>query len=366
MLTITSPHNPTLKLIRSLDEKRNRQEHQLFVAEGRQVLERARAEGWEPVYLLTSAYCEPWGEAALMKVDDKIMGQVSAQKNPPDRIGVFRQRWADTVRPEGVWVALEDMRDPGNLGTILRGADAAGCHAVIVCDPVTDIFNPNVVRASTGVLFSVPLVVEESPRVRAWLREKGVRAVATTPAAATIYSAADLRGPLAVVMGSEQYGLSEFWLKEADLPVRMLQEQLIRDAWAPAAVVPLWDTPWYADDWAERQLQLLDEPELVGSDGHLAEPFARPLDPRSGSTERQEALWSGMVHPDGQGGFQITLDPALAIAAGGNGARTWPLITLEPGLNRWLQDLDRPTPARLLGCANPWGPWLRASRLAPD
>jgi hypothetical protein len=152
----------------------------------------------------------------------------------------------------------------------------------------------------------------------------------------------------------------------ADLPVRRLQEQLIRDAWAPAAVVPLWDTPWYADDWAERQLQLLDEPELVGSDGHLAEPFARPLDPRSGSTERQEALWSGMVHPDGQGGFQIRLDPAPALEAGGNGARTWPLITLEPGLNRWLQDLDRPTPARLLGCANPWGPWLRASRLAPD
>ncbi|MCP9805135.1 FAD-dependent oxidoreductase [Cyanobium sp. T1B-Tous] len=152
----------------------------------------------------------------------------------------------------------------------------------------------------------------------------------------------------------------------ADLPVRSLQEQLIRDTWAPAAVVPLWDTPWYADDWAERQVQLLDAPELVGSDGLLAEPFARHLDPRSGSTEPQEALWSGMVHPDGQGGFQITLDPALAIAAGGNGARTWPLITLEPGLNRWLQDLDRPTPARLLGCANPWGPWLRASRLAPD
>ena len=76
-------------------------------------------------------------------------------------------------------------------------------------------------RASTGVLFSVPLVVEESARVRAWLRERGVRAVATTPAATTDYSAADLRGPLAIVMGSEQYGLSDFWLKEADLPVRI-------------------------------------------------------------------------------------------------------------------------------------------------
>ena len=92
---------------------------------------------------------------------------------------------------------------------------------MIVCDPVTDIFNPNVVRASTGVLFSVPLVVEESARVQAWLKEKHIRTIATTPAAETLYTAADLRGPLAVIMGSEQYGLSEFWLQHADLPVRI-------------------------------------------------------------------------------------------------------------------------------------------------
>ena len=84
---------------------------------------------------------------------------------------------------------------------------------MIVCDPVTDIFNPNVVRASTGVLFSVPLVVEESAAVPDWLKDARIRTVATTPAAEKIYSDADLRGPLAVVMGSEQYGLSEFWLK---------------------------------------------------------------------------------------------------------------------------------------------------------
>ena len=116
---------------------------------------------------------------------------------------------------------VEAIEKPGNLGTILRSADAAGCDAVIVCDPVTDIFNPNVVRASTGVLFSVPLVVEESARVFAWLREKKIRAIATTPSATTLYTAADLRGPLAIIMGSEQYGLSEFWLKQADLPVRI-------------------------------------------------------------------------------------------------------------------------------------------------
>jgi TrmH family RNA methyltransferase len=118
-------------------------------------------------------------------------------------------------------LVVEAIEKPGNLGTILRSADAAGCDAVIVCDPVTDIFNPNVVRASTGVLFSVPLVVEESSRVCDWLREKKIRTVATTPAATTLYTAADLRGPLAVIMGSEQYGLSDFWLKNADLPVRI-------------------------------------------------------------------------------------------------------------------------------------------------
>ncbi len=118
-------------------------------------------------------------------------------------------------------LVVEAIEKPGNLGTILRSADAAGCDAVIVCDPVTDIFNPNVVRASTGVLFSVPLVVEESTRVHAWLKEKGVHTAATTPAAEKIYSDVNLRGPLAVVMGSEQYGLSKFWLENCDTPVRI-------------------------------------------------------------------------------------------------------------------------------------------------
>ena len=118
-------------------------------------------------------------------------------------------------------LVVEAIEKPGNLGTLLRGADAAGVAAVIVCDPVTDIFNPNVVRASTGVLFSLPVVVAESAEVRAWLRERGLRTVATTPAAPTLYTDSDLRGPLAIIMGSEQYGLSEFWLQESDVLVRI-------------------------------------------------------------------------------------------------------------------------------------------------
>jgi TrmH family RNA methyltransferase len=142
----------------------------------------------------------------------------------------WRLTWADLEKtgnprrdPKSApfYLVVEAIEKPGNLGTILRSADAAGCDAVIVCDPVTDIFNPNVVRASTGVLFSVPCVVAEGAAVLAWLREREIRVVATTPGAAVLYTDADLRGPLAVVMGSEQYGLSEFWLKNADLAVRI-------------------------------------------------------------------------------------------------------------------------------------------------
>ena len=125
------------------------------------------------------------------------------------------------LSPHPFLLVVESIEKPGNLGTILRSADAAGCDAVIVCDAVTDIFNPNVVRASTGVLFSVPIVVADSTSVRAFLVEKGIRVVATTPDTPNVYTKADLRGPLAIVMGSEQYGLSDFWLKESNLLVRI-------------------------------------------------------------------------------------------------------------------------------------------------
>jgi len=126
-----------------------------------------------------------------------------------------------TVSRTPFFLVVESIEKPGNLGTILRSADAAGVDGVIVCDAVTDVFNPNVVRSSTGVLFSVPIVVADSATVHAWLVEKGIRIVATTPDTPNIYTNADLRGPLAIVMGSEQYGLSEFWLKESNLLVRI-------------------------------------------------------------------------------------------------------------------------------------------------
>jgi len=151
----------------------------------------------------------------------------------------------------------------------------------------------------------------------------------------------------------------------SDLPVRALQELLIHDPVAPAAVLPLWDTPWYATDWADRQRLLLDTPELLQGDGLLQRRVARANDPRVGATDPLEAAWRGTVQADGHGGYLFSPDNPTDRCAG-LGTTAWPLITLEPGLNRWLQDLERPTATTLVGCLNSWGPWLRASRLAGD
>lgn len=137
------------------------------------------------------------------------------------------------------------------------------------------------------------------------------------------------------------------------LPVGRLQEALINDPIAPASPFPVWDLPWHHPRRAERQRQLLLDPSLLGLDGLIGgrvdpeAPAAWEAPPEPG-----EELWEGILQPDGQGGYQ------LATAAG-----PWPLITLEPALHRWLLLQDRSRPVRLIGCANPWGPWLRVSRL---
>ncbi len=238
---ITSLQNPRLKQLVRLRDRRPRDEAGVFLIEGYRELRRALDKGLRP----TELYFAPeWflgeNEPALIAQAEAAGAQVFeltkdafakvAYRERPDGLLAVAPQWhrtlgdldqlgAGPVTP--FLLVVEAIEKPGNLGTLLRGADAAGVQAVIVCDPVTDLFNPNVVRASTGVLFSVPVVVAESAAVRAWLRAKKIRAVATTPAAAGLHTDADLRGPLALVMGSEQYGLSQFWLKESDAQVRI-------------------------------------------------------------------------------------------------------------------------------------------------
>ncbi len=235
--SISSLQNPRIKQLVKLRDRRPRDDAGVFLVEGYREIRRALEKGvplreiyFSPDWFLGEnepaliAQAQAAGAQAFELTKDTF-AKVAYRERPDGLLAVAPQ-WKRTLAelklpPAPFLLVVEAIEKPGNLGTILRSADAAGCDAVIVCDPVTDIFNPNVVRASTGVLFSVPLVVEESTRVQAWLRDQGVRTVATTPAAEKIYSDIDLRGPLAVVMGSEQYGLSEFWLKHADTPVRI-------------------------------------------------------------------------------------------------------------------------------------------------
>jgi RNA methyltransferase, TrmH family len=234
---ITSLQNPRVKQLVKLRDRRARDEAGLFLIEGYRELLRAVEAGVRPSEL----YCGPdWflGEnepaliaaaqragAAVFELSRSVFAKVSYRDRPDGLLAVapqWKRTLADlTLKSPPLLLVVEAIEKPGNLGTLLRSADAAGVDAVLVCDPVTDLFNPNVVRASTGVLFSVPVVVADGAEVRAWLRDRGIRAVATTPAAPALYTESDLGGPLAIIMGSEQYGLSEFWLKESDALVRI-------------------------------------------------------------------------------------------------------------------------------------------------
>ena len=124
----------------------------------------------------------------------------------------------------GDWPLLiiaKSIEKPGNLGAILRTADAAGVDALLVCDPRVDLYNPNVVRASRGALFTVPSVETSNESALEFLRKRGIKIAAATPQAAAEYTRQDLRGPLAVAVGTEDKGLTNFWLQQSDFKVRI-------------------------------------------------------------------------------------------------------------------------------------------------
>lgn len=205
--SVTSVHNPTIKLIRSLKEKKFRTQSGLFVAEGEMVLARAKTEGWEPEFLVSTEWVEPWGTAQLVTVSPKVMGLLSAQYNPPPVLGVFGQRWHREARPDGLWLALEDIRDPGNLGTMLRTADAVSARGVILGGDSCDPWGPDCVRASMGSIFGVPLVRMDTPALISLCKSWPGDAVGTH-----LQATEDFRrryaDPVLLVMGSEGTGLS--------------------------------------------------------------------------------------------------------------------------------------------------------------
>ena len=229
---ITSLKNPLIKQVVKLRDKRWRDRLERFPIEGYREVRRALQSSVKiETLLICAAYflgenedalieLAEQGGAEIQEVGKDAFLKISYRDRPDGLLAIARPMSAGLadikLGQQPLVVVIEAIEKPGNLGTILRSADAVGVDGVIVCDPVTDIYNPNVVRASIGTLFTRPVVQAGIEDVIRWLRENKFSIVATSPDAATNYTDATLPEQIAIVMGSEQYGLSEQWLQEAD------------------------------------------------------------------------------------------------------------------------------------------------------
>lgn len=122
---------------------------------------------------------------------------------------------------QSFYLVAEAVEKPGNLGTLLRSADGAGASGVLICDPCTDLWHPDVVRGSVGTFFALPIFECDSQTALAWCHQHGIQTLAATPQATRLYTEVDMRGAVAIVVGSEQYGLSDQWLTQADQRIKL-------------------------------------------------------------------------------------------------------------------------------------------------
>lgn len=237
-LQITSLVNPKIKTVVKLRQRSHRDELGLMLTESYRDLKRALDAGYAPtqLFICEELFLKNENEATLIErcrarqaeiisCTASVFAKIAYRERPDGLLAVGPQLRAtldDLTLPDNALIVVaEAIEKPGNLGTILRTADAAGASAVIVCDRCTDIHNPNVVRASTGTIFTMPLVEVAGTAALAFLRERGFAILAATPHADKLHVDVDLTGRVAVVVGAEQYGLSDFWMQAADLRVRI-------------------------------------------------------------------------------------------------------------------------------------------------
>ena len=237
-MEITSTANPKLKHVVKLRSCAVREESGEMIVEGYRECRRALDNGYRPhaIFHCPDCYLKNENEPALVEECARLGADVYscsracfgkiAYKERPD--GLLMVGPHVTVPLSGLKlpgnalvIVTEAVEKPGNLGTILRSADAANAAAVIVCDRATDIHNPNVVRASTGTMFSVPIAEATSDEALAFLKSRGFRILAATPHAEKLHFEVDLTGNVAIALGAEQYGLSAKWMDGADLRVRI-------------------------------------------------------------------------------------------------------------------------------------------------
>jgi TrmH family RNA methyltransferase len=235
-LELTSVTNPRVKTLVGLRRRRQRDQLGMMLVEGYEELSLALDAGAVPVALYVCpeltrdpdqlrmvSRIEALG-SEIVAVNTRVFEKIAYRESPDGWLAVVPTVRTDLGRLDStIELALicESVEKPGNLGAMLRTADAVGADAVIAADPITDWANPNIVRASKGTVFSVPVVAAASRDVLTWTRNRKVRVIAATPDTDTLFTDVDLTGAIAVAVGSEKYGLSQAFLTEADERVKI-------------------------------------------------------------------------------------------------------------------------------------------------
>lgn len=232
---ITSAQNEAVKHLVKLRDRRHRDKEQLTLLEGYRELTRAMEYGMELVecffspehFLGSNEYplLEKIAKSGILvrQLAPQLLEKVSYRDRPEGLLATAKMKRHTLddlpVVPNGLYLVAETVEKPGNLGSMLRSADAVNATGVIICEKGTDIYNPNVIRASTGALFSVPLAECSNEEAMQWLKKHHIRTLAATPHTDNCYTEVDLTQAVAIAVGAEQTGLTDFWMKGADLPV---------------------------------------------------------------------------------------------------------------------------------------------------
>jgi len=232
---ITGFSNPLVKRVRSLREKKHRKQEGLFLAEGLRILTEARDEGVLPEMLFHAGTAHPLAldliaamEAAggeVIVTTPDILSKISGKDNPQAVVGVYRDRLTpldalDRSRAD-IWIVAQSLRDPGNLGTILRTGDAVGAGGLILVDDCVDPFSVESVRASMGALFTQSITTARWDEFLAWLRAGPGQLIGTSLHTDTDYQAPRYESPSFLLVGNEAQGLPRDYEKQCDLLVKM-------------------------------------------------------------------------------------------------------------------------------------------------
>ena len=220
---ITSAQNPKIKHLLALQEKsRLRREEGLFVVEGRRELEHCLAAGFQlDTLFLCPEICPDFAAARTVYVSKEVYAKIAYREGTEGVIAEVRwkERSLDdllTGKDSPLIMVMERVEKPGNLGAVLRSADAAGADGVILCDPLTDLYNPNLIRASIGAIFTVPVVACTSAEAIAWLKANNIRILTAQLQDSAPYYDVDMTCGTALVMGTEATGLTDAWRQAAD------------------------------------------------------------------------------------------------------------------------------------------------------